>query len=226
MADAPPIASMCASSSGAALQLGDLRLDDVRAVEDVFEFQQVGLVGQHLLHAERPLLIPRARQAKRLVPGRQLHRAGARALGKRDRQRLQQDAIDVVLRLLLGETERVHLHAIAEAAELFVLNAITLTADLVPEVGERAHLAELGDEAHARVHEERDAREDERKSALALTSPRAFTSSSTAIAAASANASLLLRRRAGFLQMIGAHVHRIPFRHRVEAPGDGVGGEL
>ena len=50
------------------------------AVEQVVVLQQVGLVGQDLLHAQRPLLVPRARQAERLVPGRQLHGAGAGVL--------------------------------------------------------------------------------------------------------------------------------------------------
>ena len=68
-----------------------------------------------------------------------------------------QDAVDVVLRLLLGEAERVHLHAIAEAPELLVRDAIALARDLVPELGEGAHLAEFGDEADAGIHEERDA---------------------------------------------------------------------
>src|SRR6185295_14677755 len=39
------------------------------AVEDVAIFEQVGLVGEDLLHAQRPLLVERARQAERLVPG-------------------------------------------------------------------------------------------------------------------------------------------------------------
>ena len=39
------------------------------AIEQVVIFQQVGFVGHDLLHPHRPLLIPRARQAQRLVPG-------------------------------------------------------------------------------------------------------------------------------------------------------------
>ena len=47
--------------------------------------------------------------------------ARARAsLRQRDGEHLEQDAIDVVLGLLLGEAERVHLHAVAEAAMLGV----------------------------------------------------------------------------------------------------------
>jgi hypothetical protein len=102
----------------ASRQLGDLGLDDLRAVEDVVVLEQVGLVGQHLLDAQRPLLVPRPRQAERLVPGRQLHRAGARVLRQRDAEHLEHDALDVVLGLGLGEAERVDLHAVAEARSL------------------------------------------------------------------------------------------------------------
>src|SRR5579883_1506369 len=42
------------------------------AVEDVAVFQQVGLERHDLLQPQRPLLVPRPRQAERLVPGRQL----------------------------------------------------------------------------------------------------------------------------------------------------------
>ena len=57
-------------------QLGRLRLDDVRPVEEVVVLEQVGLEGEHLLDAQRPLLVPRAGQAERLVPRRQLDRPG------------------------------------------------------------------------------------------------------------------------------------------------------
>ena len=57
-------------------QLGGLGLDHRGAVEDVVVLEQVGLVGEHLLDAQRPLLVPRAGQAERLVPRRQLDRPG------------------------------------------------------------------------------------------------------------------------------------------------------
>ena len=52
----------------------------LRAVEDVVVLEQVGLEGQHLLQPQRPLLVPRPRQAERLVPRRQLDGAGAGVL--------------------------------------------------------------------------------------------------------------------------------------------------
>jgi hypothetical protein len=131
----------------------DLGLDHVRAVEEVVVLEQVGLEGQHLLHAQRPLLVPRTRQAERLVPGRQLHRAGARVLRQRDRQHLEQDAGDVVFRLLLGQPQRIDLHAIAEKSALRIGDTVTGARDFVPQFGEGAHLADFGDEAQPRIHE-------------------------------------------------------------------------
>ena len=146
--------------AGAGLQRLDLGVDGGVAVEEVAVFEQVGLVGDDLLHAERPLLVPGARQAERLVPGGELDGAGAGVLREGDGQHLDQDAVDVVLGLLLGQAERVDLHAVAEAAELRVGDAVAVAADLVPEVDEGAHLAHLGDEADAGVDEEGDAADD------------------------------------------------------------------
>ena len=42
-------------------QLGDLGLDDLRPVEQVAVLEQVGLVREHLLDPQRPLLVPRRR---------------------------------------------------------------------------------------------------------------------------------------------------------------------
>ena len=105
---------------GRGLELVDLAAHDLGAVEDVGILEEVGLVGQDLLHAERPLLVPGTRQAQRLVPGRQLHRACARIARQRHGDHLDQDAIDVVLGLRLGQAQRVDLHAVAEQAVLGV----------------------------------------------------------------------------------------------------------
>ena len=106
----------CEFGLGFFLQRRDLPRDLDGAVEDVAVLEQIRLVGDDLLHAQRPLLIPRARQAERLVPGRQLHGARARIFRQRHGQHFDQDAIDVVLGLRLGEAERVDLHAVAEHA--------------------------------------------------------------------------------------------------------------
>jgi hypothetical protein len=69
-------------------ELGDEAIHHLGALEDVGVLEQVGLVGEHLLDAQGPLLVPGPRQAERLVPGRELDRAGAGAAAERDRERL------------------------------------------------------------------------------------------------------------------------------------------
>ena len=162
----------------------------MRAVEDVAVFEQVGLVGEDLLHAQRPLLVPGARQARapRSRPAA-ARRGRGHSCDSVDRQHLEQDAVDVVLRLLLGQAERVDLHAVAEAALLRIVDAVALARDLVPQLGEGAHLAHLGDEADAGIDEEADAPDHLGESPPPATCPTARTLSSTAIAVASAKAS-------------------------------------
>ena len=131
---APPIASMAAISATASLfSSGDQRRDLLAAVDNVAEFEQVGFIGHDLLQAQRPLLVERPRQAERLVPCGQLDGAGARPLRQDHRQHLDQDAIGVVLRLLLCEAERIDLDAVAEAALGRILHAEPVAGDLVPE---------------------------------------------------------------------------------------------
>ncbi len=84
---------------GLALERFDLLGHHLGAVENIAVVEQVRFVSEDLLHAQRPLLVPRPRQAERLVPRRQLHGAGARVLRQRHRQHFEQDARDVVLRL-------------------------------------------------------------------------------------------------------------------------------
>ena len=146
--------------AGALDELGDEPLHHLRALEQVGVLEQVGLVGEHLLDPQRPLLVPRARQAERLVPGRELDRAGAGVAAERDRERLEHDPLHVVLGLGLGQPERVDLHAVAEAQVLGVLHAVALAAELLPQLAHRAQLRVLLDEAHAGVDEEADAPED------------------------------------------------------------------
>ena len=74
-------------------------LDHRGAVEQVAVFEQVGFQCQHLLHAQRPLLVPGPWQAQCLVPGGQLNCAGPRVFRQGDRQHFQHDALYVVFRL-------------------------------------------------------------------------------------------------------------------------------
>ncbi len=187
----------------------------MRAVENVGIFEEIGLVGDDLLYSERPLLIPRTRQAKRLVPRRKLHGARPRLLRQDNRQHFEKDAIDVVLGLLLGQPQRVHLDAVAEAAELRVRHAVAVLANLVPEIDEGAHLAHLGDEAHARVHEERNARHRLTELGLGDLAARLHRVEH-GDGDRERIGKLLHRRRACLLQMIGADIGRVPFRNLAE----------
>ena len=204
----------------AVFQRLDLAVDRGVAVEQVVIFQKVGLIGQDLLHPQRPLLIPGARQAQRLVPGGQLHGAGAGVFRQRDRQHFDQDAVDVVFGLLFGQAQRVDLHAIAEAAIFRIGDAIAGFADLVPQIDEGAHLAQLGDKADARVDEERDAADHVGEIggghlALQIVQHGA--------GGGQREGQFLFRRRPRLLQVVGTDVHRVPFRQVLLRIGRDVG---
>ena len=196
----------------------------MRPLEEVVVLEQVALVGQHLLDPQRPLLVPRPRQAERLVPRGQLHGAGAGVLGQRHGEHLEHDALHVVLGLGLGEPERVDLHAVAEAALLGVGDAVALEGQLVPELHEGAHLAHLLDEAHAGVDEERDPGDD-----LAEALRRHLAGVAHGIQHGDRGAhrvgDLLHRRRAGLLQVVAADVDRVPLRDLGDGVGDHVGDQ-
>ena len=133
-AKAPPRPSTSSSSAVAAsTSSAVLASTTVRAVEDVVVLEKVGLEGQDLLDPQRPLLVPGSGQAEGLVPRRELDGPGPGALGQGDAEGLQDDPGHVVLGLLLGQAEGVHLHPVAEAAQLRVVNAVALGADPVPE---------------------------------------------------------------------------------------------
>ena len=72
----PPSSTHCSSSQAAVHSSSTFASIDLRALEDVAVLQQVRLVGQDLLHPQRPLLVPGTGQAQRLVPARQLQGAG------------------------------------------------------------------------------------------------------------------------------------------------------
>ncbi len=220
------MSSRRASSASRVLhELGDLGGDHRRAVEQVAVVEQVGLVCQNLLEPQAPLLVPLARQAERLVPGRQLHGPGAGGSGEHDRQGLEEDPVDVVLGLLLGEAERVDLYPIAEGAELRIRDAVALLADPAPELREGAQLAHLGDEAQPGVDEEADAPDHAREIGVGHLAA-GLDGVEDGDRRGERVGELLHRRRAGLLQVVGADVDRVPERHLADGEGDHVGGEL
>ncbi len=205
-------------------QLVDLGLDDVRPGEDVLVLQQIALVGEYLLDAQRPLLVPGPGEPQGLVPGGQLHGAGAGVLGEGDGQHLQDDALDVVLRLRLGQPERVDLDAVAEAALLGVGDAVALAGDAVPDAPEGAHLAHLLDEADARVHEEGDPGDHVAELLLGHL-PGVADRVEYGDRRRHGVRDLLDGGGPGLLQVVAADVDRVPLGDAVDRVRDHVGGQ-
>ena len=162
------------------------------------------------------------RQAERLVPGRQLERAGARVAAHRDRERLEHDPDDVVLGLGLGQAERVDLHAVAEAQQLGILDAVALAAELLPEPAHRAQLGVLLHEADAGVHEEGQPAEHAREGLLRHPLAHAVEHGHRGRERVGG---LLHRRRSRLLEVVGADVDRVPLGHLVDRERDHVGDQ-
>ena len=156
------------------------------------------------------MLIPRTRQAKGLVPSGQLQGAATGVLGQGHGQRLDQDAIDVIFRLLFGQAQRIDLNTIAEAAGLIVGNAIALLQELIPKLSEGAHLAKLGHKPDPGIDEEADARDHDGKVRLGHLTP-GLDRIQHRDGGGQRIGQFLLGRRTGLLQMVGTDVGRVPF---------------
>ena len=94
---------------------------------------------------------------------------------------------------------------------LRIAHAVAFGGDLVPQLGERPHLAELGDELEPGVDEERDAA-DHVAERVCIDFSRRLHGIEHGDRGRQRERQLLHRRRARLLQMVGAHVHRVPFR--------------
>ena len=141
---------------------------------------------------------------------------------ERDGERLEHDALHVVLRLGLREPERVDLHAVAEAPVALARDPVAGAAELVPQPRHRAQLRVLLHEAHAGVDEEGDAREHPAHARVA--DPGAHLVEHRDRRGQRVG-DLLHRRGAGLLQVVGADVHRVPARHVLDRVGHRVGDE-
>jgi hypothetical protein len=178
--------------------------------------------SQDLLDAQRPLLVPRPRQAEGLVPGRELDGPGPGVAAQGDGQGLEHDALDVVLGLGLGQAERVDLDAVAEAQVLGVLHAVALAADLLPQDAHGPELRVLLDEAHAGVDEEGDAGEHPPHELLR---DPGLDGVEHGDRVGQRVGDLLDRRGPGLLEVVGADVDRVPLRDPLHRVGDHVGDE-
>ena len=176
-----------------------------------------------MLHPHRPLLIPGTRQAKGLVPSGQLNSAGAGFFGQCHGQHFDQDPIDVVLGLLLGQTQRVDLNPIAEAAMFWVFDTIALLADFIPKLDKGAHFAHLGYKADACIHKERNPRDHR---AEILGRDTRFQRVENRLRRGQGKGQFLFGRGTGLLQMVGTDIHRVPFWHVAIAIFRNVGDHL
>ncbi len=110
-----------------------------------------------------------------------------------------------------GQAQRVDLHAVAEDAEFWILDAVTIAGGLFPELAECTHLAHLFDEADAGVDKEADPSDDLLE--LFSLDLAAFTNQVEGPdGVGQGEGQFLRRRRTCLLQMIGADVRRVPFR--------------
>ena len=209
---------------GALDEFGHQAVHHLRALEDVGVLEQVGLVGEDLLDPQAPLLIPGAGEAERLVPSRQLDRAGTGVAAQGHGKRLEHDPGHVVLGLGLGQAERVDLDAVAEAQELRLGHPVAVAADPLPHLAHGAQLGVLLDEPDPGVDEERDAAEDLGEVLVGDLAARLHLVEHRDRGGERVG-DLLDRRRAGLLQVVGADVDRVPLGDLVDGEGDRVGDQ-
>jgi hypothetical protein len=88
-----------------------------------------------------------------------LDRASAGVAAQGHRESLEHDALHVVLRLRLGQPQRIDLDAVAKAQHLRIGDPVALAADPLPEPPHGPELRDLLDQADAGVDEERDSAE-------------------------------------------------------------------
>ena len=191
------------------------------ALEDVVVLQQVGLESEHLLQPQRPLLVPRTREAERLVPRRQLQRAGAGVLRERHAEHLEHDPLHVVLGLRLGQPERVDLHAVAEPAHLRVLHAVALAGDL-SQSSTKARILHVSSTNRTPALTKNEIRPTTFSKSSSETWPDSFTCVEHRDGRAERVGELLGGRRAGLLEVVAADVDRVPLRDLVNRVADHV----
>ena len=211
--------------AGLEFQLFDLFRNNPGTVENIVELQEIGFIGDDLLQAQRPLLVPGARQAQGLVPGRQLHGPRPGVFAQHDGQHFQQNPIDVVFRLLFGEAQRVHLNAISEPSVFFLFDAKAVARNLLPQFRKGPHLGDFRDQLDAGVEEKTDAPDDPREISVRDLAP-ILDGVQHGNRRRHGKSQFLHRFRPGFLQVVGADIDRVPFRHFADREGDHVGGQF
>src|SRR5699024_10750599 len=103
-------------------------------------------------------------------------------------------------------------------------DAVALPADLVPQLGEGTHLAELSDEADAGVDEEGDAT-DHLGKAIRRHLPAVPYEVEDGNRGGERVGQFLFRRRPGLLQVVAADVRRVPLRYLGDRKGNHIADE-
>jgi hypothetical protein len=149
---------------------------------------------------------------------------GSCAFREHHGQHFEDDSLHVVFRLRLGQAQGVHLHAIAESAQLGICHLVAGQGQLVPHLAEGPQLATLFDETYAGIDKERDPLDDLRER-IRSDFARSLDPIENRHRGAQGVGQLLHRRRPRLLQVVAADVGRIPFRHMLDRVVDRIGDQ-
>ena len=199
---------------GLALELVGERLDVVRAAERIDDVRNAGLVGEHLLRAERDLHRFFGRQRQRLV-----HRVGVQRLRAAEHrgERLVRDADDVVHRLLRGERDAGGLRVEAHDPRARTLRAVPLLEVARPDAARGAQLGDLLEEVVVDVPEERQPRRE-----VVDVEPARDAALDVGEAVGERERQLLRGRRSGLANVVAGDRDRVPLRRVLGAPLEAV----
>ena len=180
-------------------------------------FVDAGLVGDHLLRAQRDRDRLLGRQRERLVVGVGVQRLRA---AEHAGERLDRGAHDVVQRLLRGQADAGRLRVEAHLPRARVLRAERLAQLARPDAPRGAVLGDLLEEVDLRVEEERQARREVVDVEAALDGLL-----DVGEAVLERERELLLRGRAGLADVVAGDRDRVPARHVLRAPLDHVAAQ-
>ena len=142
---------------------------------------------------------------------------GPRVPRQRHAEHLEHDAPHVVLRLRLGQAERVDLHAVAEPAQLRIGDAVALAADARPTARANARILHISSTNRMPALTKNEIAPDDLRERAPAAPGRRRARRRARRSRRQRERDLLHRRRPGLLQVVRADVDRVPLRH-VRAP--------
>ena len=205
------------SSQARCLDLVGERLDEVGAGERVDRVGGAGLVGDHLLGAQRDPRRALGRQRQRLVEAVGVQRLGAAADGG---EALQRDADDVDLGLLGLQRHAAGLGVEADHLRALGLRAEALAHDLRPHPPHRAELGDLLEDVVVAVEEERQPGRE-----LVDLEPAGERRLGVGDRVREREGDLLHRRAALLADVVAGDRDRVPLRDPLGAVLEDVGGQ-